>query len=281
MRRLSPAPKWSAAVLMVAVLALVSLAALAARTLPGRELRRPPLVLDVDLVFLAGLMGILAAVIAGLVVILALLPGGPPVRLPERKKMSPLKLLGGIVLLFVIFSAIRPLTDRLDGQMAEAAATTQEATPDPPAPGRTGSQWGLVALGAALLLIAWSVAAATRREEPAAEPAQPPAPGVASAIDELLADLERSGEPRAVVIGAYARMETALTADGLPRYASEAPHEYLARALGHLRVSRAAVGQLTRLFEIARFSARKVGADMAREAVAALGFVRAELGGKR
>ncbi len=280
MRRLTPAPKWAAAALALGILALAILAGLAARDLPGREIRTSPRVFDLEVLFLGRVMGYLLAFSLVLLAVLLLLPGGPPLRLPERRRMSPLKLLLGLVLLFGIFTALRPLTERLDEQLARATDETQPVDVEATGSAEPGSRWGLFALGGAVLLIVWGAAVATRqREEPQEEQPVSPPPATLSAIDELLAELEGSGDPRAVVIGAYARMELALTQDGLPRSPSEAPLEYLGRALDHLRVSRGAVEQLTRLFEIARFSNRRVAAGMGRQAVAALGLVRAELGG--
>ena len=56
------------------------------------------------------------------------------------------------------------------------------------------------------------------------------------------------------VIAAYARLERALAAYGLPRRPSEAPEEYVARILVDLDVGTASVRRLTSLFERAKFS---------------------------
>src|SRR5262245_12634583 len=53
------------------------------------------------------------------------------------------------------------------------------------------------------------------------------APILADVLDETLDDLRAETDPRRAVIAAYARMERALGAYGLPRRASEAPDEYL------------------------------------------------------
>jgi uncharacterized protein DUF4129 len=68
---------------------------------------------------------------------------------------------------------------------------------------------------------------------------------------------------------------------GLPREPSEAPIEYLERALPELRASGAALERLTNLFEWAKFSAHAVDASMRDEAVAALVEVRDELRANR
>jgi len=70
-RRLTPAPKWAAAVLAIAVMVLVALAALGARGLPGSETRPPPFPVDVDLlVVFRIMMGIVAGLMALLMILL-------------------------------------------------------------------------------------------------------------------------------------------------------------------------------------------------------------------
>jgi hypothetical protein len=89
--------------------------------------------------------------------------------------------------------------------------------------------------------------------------------------------LETEPDPRQAVIRAYAGMEHALAEDGLPRRPSETPLEYLRRALERLSASTAATTRLTALFEQARFSSHVIDEPMRREALAALGELRAEL----
>lgn len=96
-------------------------------------------------------------------------------------------------------------------------------------------------------------------------------------LTETLDDLESEPDPRRAVIRAYARMEGVLAAHGLPRHASEAPLEYLARILHELRVRAAAAHALTELFERAKFSQHEIDAAMKDEAIAALANVRDDL----
>ena len=79
------------------------------------------------------------------------------------------------------------------------------------------------------------------------------------------------------MIGAYARMEQALAAYGLPRLPAEAPDEYLQRIFVDLEVSRRSVSRLTALFSWAKFSGHDVAPEMKHEAIAALEAVRNEL----
>ena len=61
-------------------------------------------------------------------------------------------------------------------------------------------------------------------------------PALADVLDETLDDLRAETDPRRAVIAAYARMERALAAYGLPRRPSEAPDEYLQRIFADLEV---------------------------------------------
>lgn len=102
-----------------------------------------------------------------------------------------------------------------------------------------------------------------------------------SLVDETLDDLYAQKDPRAAIIAAYARMERLFASAGLERHPSEAPLEYLERALGELRASGTALGRLTGLFQRAKFSAHKVDEPMRSEAIEALTQVRDELRANR
>jgi hypothetical protein len=104
---------------------------------------------------------------------------------------------------------------------------------------------------------------------------------LAAALDEVLKDslddLRAEPDPRRAVIRAYARMEGTFAAYGVPRDESEAPLEYMARALDRLSVSVSSVRRLTQLFSRAKFSPHDVDAAMKDEAIEALVGLRAEL----
>lgn len=100
---------------------------------------------------------------------------------------------------------------------------------------------------------------------------------LAQAIDDSLEDLRWERDPRRVVIAAYARMERALAAFGVPRRGPETQAEYLGRILGALEVETAAIQRLTDLFTRAKFSHHEVGPKMKDEAIAALERIRDEL----
>jgi len=97
------------------------------------------------------------------------------------------------------------------------------------------------------------------------------------ALDQSLDDLRTDPDVRRAIIAAYARMEAALGVAGVPRRPSEAPLEYVERALLTLHASADAVRRLTDLFEWARFSHHEPEPSMRDEAVDALVAVRDEL----
>jgi Domain of unknown function (DUF4129) len=100
---------------------------------------------------------------------------------------------------------------------------------------------------------------------------------VSQALDESLDDLRNEPDLRRAIIAAYARMERALAAGGLPRRPSEAPFEYVERALGELETSAESARRLTDLFEWAKFSHHEPGPEMRDDAIDALVAVRDEL----
>jgi hypothetical protein len=109
-------------------------------------------------------------------------------------------------------------------------------------------------------------------------PARRDAPeSLADAVDESLDDLRADPDLRRAIVAAYARMERALAAAGIPRKPAEAPLEYLERALLSLDTSAEAVRRLTDLFEWARFSHHEPEPSMRDDAVEALITVRDEL----
>ena len=127
----------------------------------------------------------------------------------------------------------------------------------------------VIVLLAAAALLAWQVS--VRRRRAAERGAELVAESLSAAIEAGLDDLRRA------VIAAYARMERALAAFGLPRRRPETQEEYMARILVDLEVEPRAVRRLTDLFTRAKFSRRDVDAEMKEEAIATLEHVRDEL----
>ena len=139
-------------------------------------------------------------------------------------------------------------------------------------------RWDEVAIAAALLGGAAGLLLAARRTR------RPPKPwgfrsreAVSAALDFSLDDLRNEPDLRRAIIAAYARMERALALAGVARRPSEAPFEYVERALRSLDTSGTSVSRLTAIFEWAKFSQHEPGPEMRDEAIEALAAVRDEL----
>ena len=127
----------------------------------------------------------------------------------------------------------------------------------------------LIALGVAAYVTRSRLVPVTRRRQ---------APDLlAAALEESIDDLRTEPDVRRAIIAAYARMEEALGAAGIPRHHAEAPLEYVERALLSLDTSADAVRRLTDLFEWARFSQHEPEPAMRDDAIDALVAVRDEL----
>jgi hypothetical protein len=147
-------------------------------------------------------------------------------------------------------------------------------------PGRRGARmrWDEVALIVVTIAGVAVVLAATRTARRPLKPwRERSQEQVALALDESLDDLRNERDLRRAIIAAYARMERALAAGGLPRRPSEAPFEYVERALRELDASAVAARRLTGLFEWAKFSQHEPEPAMRDEAIDALVAVRDEL----
>ncbi|MDE0805074.1 MAG: DUF4129 domain-containing protein, partial [Acidimicrobiales bacterium] len=97
--------------------------------------------------------------------------------------------------------------------------------------------------------------------------------GLAEVLRSMLAD----PDPRTSVIGAYARLLTAIAEAGFPRRAEEGPHEHLWRTLGPLGVRRQPVHRLAELFVRARFTPLPVTEEDRQSAISALADAVADL----
>ena len=150
--------------------------------------------------------------------------------------------------------------------------------PGPAAPPHGHLSWvagiGSIALLAAAAAAVWFASRTT---------AQPDkvrlgrAETLSAALDESLAELRAEPDPRRAIIAAYAHMERALAAAGLPRRPAEAPLEYLERALVDLDATAASASRLTDLFRVAKFSDHPLDAQAKEDAIDALEAVRDEL----
>lgn len=81
-----------------------------------------------------------------------------------------------------------------------------------------------------------------------------------AAAEESLEELRREPDARRAIIRCYQRFERALAAARVPRAPWQTPAEFMRAVLGTLALPREAVRALTALFELSRFSERRLGA---------------------
>lgn len=144
--------------------------------------------------------------------------------------------------------------------------------------------WGFAAMvggGAAgvILLGGGAFYLFRRLREPGGQPG--PLPGVTSleAVEVGIDELKAEPDPRRAVIRSYAAMEGSLSGQGLHRRPTEAPFEYLRRALVNGGAPQSATTHLTELFEQARFSQHVIGNKLKAEALDALIDIRQNIMG--
>lgn len=210
--------------------------------------------------------------------------------------------LGAVVLIAVIFSAIREPAERgpdraislrsillalvvvwlLSGRVApdegerteadSASATgTADAQPSGDGRGATGLEQDELVLLLGILGVAGAVVLVSRRRLAAdAEPLDPSREhALGSAIDEARAALLVGDDHRSAVLRAYQGLEEAMDRHGMQREWAETPTEHLARVLADLPIDSGPVLRLGQLYQIARFSDHPVtGADRQNAAAA-------------
>lgn len=259
----------SLAVIGLAVLGLLTLTAVGARSLPGTT-RSLALSWTVD-VIQAIQIGI------GLVIIGAIIWGlvssrrGHEEDEPKRKKttlkrQSPLAVLlviSAVALLFFVIPRRAPEV------LEESAPNINLSEVDFLPMENVGAAWPLLALIATAVIAAVAVSMLTRQAEENDTNLDAGAL-VADTLTGALDELSWSDDPRSVIIKAYHDIEAALARSGLPRRPSEAPREYLERVLETVGVGAESITRLTALFELARFSEHDLGAAETSEAEAAL-----------
>jgi uncharacterized protein DUF4129 len=132
---------------------------------------------------------------------------------------------------------------------------------------------GLAALAMALLLLfAERIVRWWERRNSAAS-AEP----LSEAVQEGLDDLASEPDPRVAIIRCYRRFERVAARARVVRAPWQTPHEFMRETLRRLALPPVAVDQLTRLFELARFSAHPLGSSERDSARACLEEIRSEL----
>jgi hypothetical protein len=191
-------------------------------------------------------------------------------------------LLAGIALLVFVLRHV-DLHHLLHSRGSKPPGITTPGLPGPngkPAsqPAHVHFRWEELVVVLGLLLGVAVLAAATRSRLGPGGGRRRAAPEVlAAALDESLDDLRADPDLRRAIVAAYARMERALESIGIGRHPSEAPFEYIGRALASLETSADAAERLTTLFEWAKFSHHEPEPHMRDEAIDALIAVRDEL----
>jgi hypothetical protein len=203
---------------------------------------------------------------------------------PARKRRSPARSVVSFVVAVALLAVIVRALAGSEGARLRSLAPARDGSGAGSGDGSTAryepefAVWPVVGVGLLALLaaLAWWLSARGRRAS--REPARTtPEEALADVLAVTLDDLRAERDPRRAVIGAYARMERALAASGLPRGAAEAPEEYLSRVLDEIAVSRRSAGRLTALFAWARFSGHDVRPEMKDEAIDTLEQVQREL----
>jgi hypothetical protein len=267
-------------------LGVTALLAVAAVASSGRPLRRSqsagPSTTFFDYVFTTIAIGAVAIV---LIAAYALTQQRPEAFRPQRSPWRLLStvmslLLTGVAVLILLHSDLGKRLRELNlrANAAEQPNDGRQRPNDVPGARNARLRWDeitvvVVLLGgvAVLLLAGRSARRAPRRWKLGSQEA------VSLALEQSLDDLRTEPDLRRAIIAAYARMEYALAAGGIPRRPSEAPFEFLERALGELETSADSVRRLTELFEWAKFSQHEPGPEMRDEAIDALAAVRDEL----
>jgi uncharacterized membrane protein YidH (DUF202 family) len=269
--------------LVVAVAALLVLAGIASHERPlrgGRGGGPSPTFFD----YVATTL-VLVAIVVTVVVVVSVASqrfarGGGPRRWSLLQSFAALASGALIAYLLVHGGFIRRLQEFEQNLKLNQAQDSRGARRPPPARQARDPRLRWDEIGVFLALVAGTLVVlyatrTTKRPNPLRrrDPARP----VALALDESIDDLRTDPDLRRAIIAAYARMERALAAAGLPRHPAEAPFEYLERALRELDTSGEAVERLTALFEWAKFSHHEPRPEMRDQAIDALVAVRDEL----
>ena len=216
--------------------------------------------------------------------------GAPPIDtrgMGSSVRTGSLVLIGGILVAAALLLAFWFLLEQADqAAPPPLSATIGDAAVPPPVEPRPSPSappvfdWFLFGLVASVAVVL-PLALIARRRLRTADESQPEdsevPESVVRAVGESIDQIERDPDPRRAIIRAYAQMEHAFGDAGIPRRQSEAPFEYLGRALDGVRVSPPAAGRLAALFERARFSRHDAGAETKDEAIGALREIERQL----
>jgi Domain of unknown function (DUF4129) len=158
-----------------------------------------------------------------------------------------------------------------------APTTTPTTTSPKPSVPTVGSALGKIILFVLALAVIVAIVLGIARRKPKPDVTDKPVPEEDEAVAVVAASVARSSDelavdndPRRAIIAAYGRLLEGLAAAGLPRLPEEAPEEYLGRCLARVAVDHAPFHELTRLFNLARFSRHDITEEHRRAASAEL-----------
>ena len=258
-----------------AVLGLLILSAVGARSLPGTT-RSLALSWTVDVIQIIQVgLGILiiGAILWGLV---AQRRGKDEQRTKERpRRKSPL---GVLIVIAAIALLIFVIPRRGPSVLEESPSALNFSQVDFLPIEDVGAAWPLLVLITGVAVAVLAIRMLTQPEEEIDEEKAHPGELLADTLTDALDELSWSDDPRSVIIKAYRTIEAALGRAGLPRRHSEAPREYLRRVLSGAHIQQDSITRLTTLFELARYSDHVMDAADRREAIEAMESVRSELG---
>jgi Domain of unknown function (DUF4129) len=193
-----------------------------------------------------------------------------------------LSLLNVLILAYLVWRGVIPLADLValgQGAMGLSASLPQAPAMDAPFLVRWTFGALAVAAGVAALALAVWLALGDRLAEwweQRARHVQPQTDG--HAPDEAPDALGDGADPRSVIIRCYRAFARVAAGSGVERQPWHTPAEFMREVLGRLPVPHGAVPTLTRLFELARFSRRELGAEDRERAVGALHEITATVG---
>ena len=265
----------------LAVTALLALAASAAGTRPLSAAGRRSGSLPWQSLFNYTIIALVGVGVVAFIAVARYIPldtGGKGRSFPRRVLSTLAGVVGGVALAVLLLrllhhvpKAVHPHAQGGGGKPAHGIGSVHVTFP-----------WDelLAVLGLGLLLALVVFGLRPRRAGRGGGPG-PRAETLEEAISDSLDDLRTDPDLRRAIEAAYARMERALAATGVPRDPSEAPEEYLERALLSGHTSPEAARRLTELFERAKFSQHEPDPRMRDDAIDALVAIRDELWASR
>jgi Domain of unknown function (DUF4129) len=269
------------ALVVLALVAVVAIAAGGSTTGGSADTRRPADSL-LDAFFTLGLV----AVVAGGVLLVYGLTQRKAIARQVATGRYRSSLLGWVALagVYVAVWYFRPqdvFRDRdpgLQDVIPNAGVTAGSPDTTRATPYEARISWPALALLAGLIVAGVTAYAASKRRTRAhSDHDHALAELLALELDDTLDDLRAEKDARRAIVAAYARLERALGANGVPRRPAETAQEYVPRVLGELALDADALGRLTSLYTMAKFSLHEVDAAMKEEAIGALEQVREEL----